>query len=136
MSLLDRVKAKQQEIDSKRLKDFSVTQPPGNSRWRILPHWSGDLEELPSHDFGQHFIKDPESKEVRAVVVCAAKTYGKDCEVCNQITELKADSMASGNEAMANFYNEARAAQKHLVNAVRWEKDKGYADEVSPSRCP
>lgn len=135
-SLLDQVRAKQKELDSKRAKDFSVTPPAGNSRWRILPHWSGDLENLPVHDFGQHFIKDPTSKEVKAVVVCAAKTFGEPCEVCDQIASLKAESMASGHEEMVQYYNEARSAQKHLVNAVRWEKGSGYHDEVTTLALP
>jgi hypothetical protein len=135
-SLLDQVRAKQKELDSKRSKDFSITPPAGNSRWRILPHWSGDLENLPVHDFGQHFIKDPHSKEVKAVVVCNAKTFADQCEVCDQIASLKADAMGAGNEEMVQYYNEARSAQKHLVNAVRWEKDKGYHDEVVTLALP
>ena len=135
-SLLDQVRAKQKELDSKRAKDFSVTPPPGNSRWRILPHWSGDLENLPVHDYGQHFIKDQNSKEVKAVVVCAAKTFGEPCEVCDQIASLKAEAMGAGQEDMVQYYNEARSAQKHLVNAVRWEKDKGYHDEVVTLALP
>ena len=135
-SLLDQVRAKQKELDSKRAKDFSVTPPAGNSRWRILPHWSGDLENLPVHDFGQHFIKDPHSKEVKAVVVCNAKTFADHCEVCDQIASLKAEAMGAGNEEMVQYYNEARSAQKHLVNAVRWEKDKGYHDEVVTLALP
>ena len=136
MSLLDQIKAKQKDLDSKRSKDFSVTPPPGNSRWRILPHWSGDVEQLPAHDFGQHFIKDPVTKEVKAVIVCSSKTYGEPCEVCKDVVDLKTSSIAAGDESMANFYWEARAGQKHVVNAVRWEKASGYADEVVTLSLP
>jgi len=136
MSLLDQIKAKQKEMESKKARDFSVSPPPGNSRWRILPHWSGDAEQLPVHDFGQHFIKDPIKKEVQAVVVCAAKTYGTECEVCTQIETLSALAMASNQENEANVLKDARAAQKHLVNAVRWEKGKGYDEEVVQLSLP
>ena len=135
-SLLDQVRAKQKELDSKRSRDFSVTPPPGNSRWRILPHWSGDADNLPSHDFGQHFIKDQGTKEVRAVVVCNSKTYAEPCEVCNQIATLKAEAIATGHEELVQYYNDAQSAQKHLVNAVRWEKGSGYADEVVTLALP
>ena len=136
MSLLDQVKAKQKELDAKKARDFATNPPPGNSRWRILPHWSGDVEQLPVHDYGQHFIKDPDSGEVKAVVVCAAKTHGENCDVCNQIVELKAGAIAAGDEGMEKYYQEARAAQKHLVNAVGWDKGKGYRDEVVTLALP
>lgn len=127
-TLLDRIKSKQKVLESKRAKDFAVNPPPGNSRWRILPHWSGDLNELPAHDFGQHFIKDPVTGEIRAVVVCAAKTHGEPCAVCDQITRMKGEALAVGNETQAEAIWESRSAQKHLVNAVRWEKGKDYGD--------
>ena len=136
-SLLDRVKSKQKAIDAKKARDFAVNPPPGNSRWRILPHWSGDLEQLPAHDYGQHFIKDLETGEVRAVVVCASKTNGEPCEICDQITAMKAEALAAGNQARADAIWEARSSQKHIVNAVRWEKGKGYGEgEVVPLALP
>lgn len=127
-TLLDRIKSKQKVLESKRAKDFAVNPPPGNSRWRILPHWTGDLDELPAHDYGQHFIKDLTTGEIRAVVVCAAKTHGEPCAVCDQITKMKSEALAVGNESQAEAIWESRSAQKHLVNAVRWEKGKDYGD--------
>ena len=142
MSLLEALKDKKKDMESKRQRDFSVGPPQGNSRWRILPHPSGDLEQLPVHDFGQHFIKDPVTQEVKAVVVCASKTYGLACEVCSQIDSLVAENLARGDEVSAEFYKEARATQKHLVNASQWTKNTDgnpggtYSDVVQQLALP
>ena len=123
MSLLDALKNKQKDMESKRQRDFAIVPPPGNSRWRIMPSFDGDLDKLPVADFGQHFIKDPTTKETLAVVACAAKTYGTQCDVCDQILTVKAEMLAGGREAEAEVVGEAKAAQKHIVNAAQWTKN-------------
>ena len=123
MSLLDALKNKQKDMESKRQRDFAIVPPPGNSRWRIMPSFDGDLDKLPVADFGQHFIKDPTTKETLAVVACAAKTYGTQCDVCDQILTVKAEMLAAGREAEAEVVGEAKAAQKHIVNAAQWTKN-------------
>lgn len=123
MSLLDALKVKQKDMESKRQRDFAVTPPPGNSRWRIMPSFDGDLEKLPVADFGQHFIKDTTTKETLAVVACDAKTYGKQCDICDQILVVKAELLAAGREVEAEIVSEAKAAQKHIVNAAPWAKN-------------
>ncbi len=123
MSLLDALKAKQTELESKKSRDFAITPPPGNSRWRIMPSFDGDLEKLPVADFGQHFIKDTTTKETLAVVACAAKTYGTQCDICDQIMTVKATLLASGRDAEAEIVAEAKSAQKHIVNAAAWLKN-------------
>ncbi len=123
MSLLDALKAKQVDLESKKSRDFAIVPPPGNSRWRIMPSFDGDLEKLPVADFGQHFIKDTKTKETLAVVACAAKTYGTQCDVCDQILTVKAGLLAEGREAEAEVVAEAKAAQKHIVNAAAWTKN-------------
>jgi len=123
MSLLDALKNKQKDMESKRQRDFAIVPPPGNSRWRIMPSFDGDLDKLPVADFGQHFIKDPTTKETLAVVACAAKTYGTQCDVCDQILTVKAAMLAAGRDAEADVVGEAKAAQKHIVNAAQWTKN-------------
>ena len=123
MSLLDALKAKQVDLESKKSRDFAIVPPTGNSRWRIMPSFDGDLEKLPVADFGQHFIKDTSTKETLAVVACAAKTYGTQCDICDQILTVKAELLASGREAEAEIVAEAKAAQKHIVNAAAWTKN-------------
>ena len=123
MSLLDALKVKQKDMESKRQRDFAVVPPAGNSRWRIMPSFDGDLDKLPVADFGQHFIKDPATKETLAVVACAAKTYGTQCDVCDQIMTVKAELIAAGRDAEAEIVGEAKSAQKHIVNAAPWAKN-------------
>lgn len=123
MSLLDALKTKQKDMESKRQRDFAIVPPPGNSRWRVMPSFDGDLDKLPVADFGQHFIKDPTTKETLAVVACAAKTYGTQCDVCDQILTVKAEMIGSGRDAEAEVVGEAKSAQKHIVNAAAWTKN-------------
>lgn len=142
MSLLDALKAKQTDMESKKQRDFAITPPPGNSRWRIYPSFDGDLEKLPVADFGQHFIKDPKSGETLAVVGCAAKIHGTQCDVCDQIMTVKAGLIAEGRDAEAKIVDEAKSGQKHIVNAVRWTKNSDgspggtYGDKIQQLALP
>lgn len=125
-SLLDMLKSKQKELSAKKSRDNTSKIPNGNSRWRILPHWSGDENAgLPSHDYGKHFVKDF-SGEVQAVYICTAKTFGDTCPVCDAITKAE---IGTSDENAKNLLKSAKAAQRYLVNAVQ-RTDKGYASEV------
>lgn len=142
MSLLDALKVKQADMESKKQRDFAITPPPGNSRWRIFPSFDGDLEKLPVADFGQHFIKDPKTGETLAVVGCAAKIHGTQCDICDQIMTVKAGLLAEGRDAEAKIVDEAKSGQKHIVNAVRWTKNSDgspggtYGDKIQQLALP
>ena len=125
-SLLELLKSKQKELSARKSRDNTIKLPNGNSRWRLLPHWSGDENAgLPFHDYGKHFIKDF-SGEVQSVYICTAKTFGKPCPVCDSITKAE---MSTGDENAKKLVTDAKAAQRYLVNAVR-RNDKGYEAEV------
>lgn len=131
-NLLEMLKSKQKELSAKKSRDNTVKIPNGNSRWRILPHWSGDENAgLPSHDYGKHFVKDF-SGEVQAVYICTAKTFGDGCPVCDAITKAE---LSTTDENAKNLLKGAKAAQRYLVNAVQ-RTDKGYASEVSILELP
>lgn len=125
-SLLELLKSKQKELSARKSRDNTVKLPNGSSRWRILPHWSGDENAgLPSQDYGKHFVKNF-SGETEAVYICTAKTFGKHCPVCDSITKAE---LSVHDENAKNLIGNARAAQRYLVNAVR-RNDKGYEAEV------
>jgi hypothetical protein len=131
--MLDLLKAKQKELSAKKARDNTVKLPTGTSRWRILPHWSGDENAgLPSHDYGKHFVKDF-SGEVQAVYICTAKTFGKPCPVCDTIT--KGELTATDDNAK-QLISGAKAAQRYLVNAVRRNEKGGYEPEVAILELP
>lgn len=125
-NLLELLKSKQKELSAKKSRDNTVKVPNGNSRWRILPHWSGDENAgLPMHDYGKHFIKDF-SGETQAVYICTSKTFGKACPVCDSITKSE---LTATDENAKNLIRNSKAAQRYLVNAVR-RNDKGYEQDV------
>jgi len=122
-SLLELIQKKQKEVQARRGREKPEKLPAGNSRWRILPHWSGG-EGLPFQDFGQHFVKGFDG-EVQAVYICTAKTFGRECAICEVIRQ--ADAMTSDPNAK-KLIQEARAPQRYLVNAVK-HNGKGYDPE-------
>lgn len=131
-SFLELLKTKQKELSSRKARDNTVKLPAGNSRWRILPHWSGDENAgLPSHDYGKHFVKNF-SNEVQAVYICTSKTFGKECPICNMITTSEI-TVADANAKQ--IISGAKAAQRYLLNAVR-RNDKGYESEVVVLELP
>lgn len=131
-TFLEMLKSKQKELAAKKVRDNTVKLPNGKSRWRILPHWSGDLDKAFFHDFGKHFIKDF-SGQVQAVYICTAKTFSKPCPICDTITKAE---IGTRDENTKNLLGEAKAGQRFLVNAVR-KNDKGeYENEVALLELP
>lgn len=112
-SLLELLKQKQQDMAASR-KGRTVKIPDGASRWRLMGHWKGE-EKFPWHDFGQHFIKDASGK-VAAVYVCAQKTHGKPCAVCDAVAQgIKS---AVDDETMKLLTEAKSGAGRVLFNAV------------------
>ncbi len=123
-SILEMIQAKQKQLAAKRGRERPEKLPMGQSRWRILPHWAGSDSELPSQDFGQHYIKDF-SGDVVAVYICTAKSFGKDCPICESI----AHAMQTVEDPNARkLLEQARSSQTYLLNAVQ-RTESGYAKE-------
>jgi hypothetical protein len=87
---------------AKRKAQFSrvktIKPAEGRNRYRILGSWR-KIENAPTgftpeqsaewveqffHDFGQHFLKDA-AGAIKAVYVCADKTFGRPCQICNEL---------------------------------------------------
>lgn len=124
-SLLELIQKKQKEVQAQRGRMKTEKFPAGQSRWRIMKHWSGNADMLPTVDFGQHFVKDF-SGEVQAVYLCTAKTYSKECPVCDTIRSAVTKVMDPNAKQLIEG---AKSAQRYLVNAVR-HNGKGYEKEA------
>lgn len=86
---------------------------PGRNRYRILPSWRGPDQQF-WMDFGQHFIKDA-TGQVKAVYVCADKTFSKPCAVCDAIAH---GIMASTDDLTKKRLEEARSTARVLLNVL------------------
>jgi hypothetical protein len=120
--------------------------PMGRSRWRILPGWrnpakapanlddAGKAEWAAQffHDFGQHFVKDA-SNQVKAVYPCVDKIFGRPCQICDEISR---GIVASQDDVTKKRLEDAKAAGRVLVNAVRLDGPGGHKVvvlELAPS---
>jgi hypothetical protein len=127
MSLLASLQKKRQELAAKGGREKTGKLPPGNSRWRILPHWAGK-DEMPSQDYGAHFVKN-KAGEVIAVYICTLRTFGKPCEICD---ELNTAIASASDPELKKQLEEAKSAQRYLLNAVRLNPTtRKYDDAVT-----
>jgi hypothetical protein len=110
-NLMDLINAKRKELSRDRQK--TVKPADGRGRYRILPSWRAEGGQF-WHDFGQHYIKGDDGK-VKAVYVCAERTFGKPCGVCEAM--LHAQSFISDDETM-KLIQQAKATGRVLVNAL------------------
>ena len=132
-SLLAALQRKKQELEAKRGRAKTTKLDNGTSRWRILPHWAGK-EEMPSHDFGSHFIKN-KAGEIVAVYICALRTFGRDCEICAQLND--ALTAAGEDPELKKQLEGAKSAQRYLLNAVKFNPaTKKHDDQVSLLEVP
>lgn len=119
--LMELMKAKKQT-----LKQKAKTLKPnkGANRYIILPSWrkGGDLQFW--HDFGQHYVKNA-AGEIQAVYVCADKTYGNPCPICEGLS--KAIKMTSDDDTV-KLLKEAASGQSYLMNVLALDAD----DDATP----
>ena len=87
MSLLDSIRSARNT--SKFSGPRAIKPPTGKSRWRVLPHWSGDENKIGFHPFGLHYIKDL-TGEMQAVYLCNDATNNQECEVCARLAIIRA----------------------------------------------
>jgi hypothetical protein len=111
----------------------TLKAPAGRSRYRILPSWRfvtddegkpvldpatmkpvRDTEQQFWADFGQHFIKDA-AGEIKAVHVCADKTFNRPCPVCEAISQ---GILASTDDLTKRRLEEARSGARVLLNVL------------------
>jgi len=105
----------------------------GKNTVRILPHWSGDVEELFYHKFKRHFGVGPS----KAQVICR-KSYSdsEDCPICDHVAELK----ATGRRDDAYAARDISAKERFMVNMIdvndpqagvqQWEMGAGLFNDI------
>lgn len=116
MSIQDLIANKQKEMAAKKSRQNTLKPAPGDHKYRILPSWRGGDEGQFWHDFSMHFIKTPSSGDkLEAVYICAEKTFGKPCEVCDAVKKSLA---VSSDDKMTEMLKKALSSQRYLMNVL------------------
>ena len=119
--LMELMKNKKQALKP---KAKTLKPKPGQNRYVVLPGWRKGEEHLWFHDFGQHFVKN-EAGEIQAVYVCADKTYGNPCPICEGLS--KAIKMTSDDDTV-KLLKEAVSGQTYLLNVLALDEE----DDATP----
>lgn len=119
--LMELMKNKKQALKQ---KAKTLKPNPGANRYILLPGWRKGEEHIWFHDFGQHYVKNA-AGEIQAVYVCADKTYGNPCPICEGLS--KAIKLTSDDETVA-LLKEAASGQSYLMNVLALDAD----DDATP----
>lgn len=131
-NLMDLVRSKKKNLQAasgRREKTHKPTQ--GKSKFRILPN-PADMNGVFWQDFGQHFIKDA-SGDLKAVYMCADKTHGTDCPICESISS---GIGASGDDSVIEALKDSKASGRILMNALHLDGEDPSSPiilEISPT---
>lgn len=131
-TLLELMQQKQKDLQAQQGRQRTVKITQGQTTFRILPHKSGNLDAPFFHDYGQHFVKDFSGKTV-AVYICAAKTFAKDCAICDQI---ESGIATVGDANVQGLLKEARSGSRYLLNVVKVKANGQFEAEVELMEVP
>jgi|GEM_PF-2186877 len=88
---------------------------------RLLPSWHGvGSDQAFWHDWGIHWVKSPGQAKASAVHMCMAKTFGKECPICEAIA---AGSRSTADDIEINALKESGSSQRMLFNALMLSGD-------------
>ena len=119
--LMELMKNKKQALKQ---KTKTLKPNPGANRYILLPGWRKGEEHVWFHDFGQHYVKNA-AGEIQAVYVCADKTHGNPCPICEGLG--KATRMTTDDDTV-KLLKEAAAGQSYLMNVLALDAD----DDATP----
>jgi hypothetical protein len=111
----------------------TIKPEPGRNRYRVLPSWRLNAEGKRDlfgqfwMDFGQHFLKGDDGK-IKAVAICADKTFNKPCDVC----QLVAAGIASADNDMLIARLKDAVSSKRILLNVLWRDNGGKCDPNVP----
>lgn len=111
------IQQKRKEIEDKKNSTLKTFKPVnGKHRYRILPSWKEGSPQF-FHDFGMHWIKDyvGGDKKLQSVYVCADKTFGEPCPVCEAISQA---FKYATDDNVVEILKEAYAGQRYLMNVL------------------
>jgi hypothetical protein len=133
-NLMAMIREKKNAIQAQSGRREKATRPQaGKNQFRILPSWKPESGQF-WHDFGQHFIKGLDG-ELKAVYICADKTFSKPCAICDGIKSAMNNAM---DDEVIGKLKEAKASTRILLNALNrsaWSEDANtpVVLELSPS---
>lgn len=117
--------SKREQLNANKAAGTKTLKPvQGKHTYRILPSWRKD-DLVFWHDYGLHFVKGGPQNKVLAVYLCAAKTFGQACLVCDSIGD---GIRTSTDDNLIKQLKEANATQRHLVNVLHLT---GPADKIN-----
>lgn len=100
----------------------------GKNLVRILPSWTGNVDDEFSQAWGQHFIKDT-GGNLKAVYICTNTIFDEVCPICEAI----AQGMATNNdEDILKAMKDGKSSKRILVNAMYLKGGKNENPESQP----
>jgi hypothetical protein len=104
----------------------TIKPKAGRNRYRILPGWRKNGDPTFFHDFGQHFIKDA-AGQVKAVYICADKTFGRPCEVCDAVAQ---GIQMSTDDLTKKRVEEAKSSGRVLLNVLELDGQQPTVPQI------
>ena len=95
---------------------------------RILPSWTGNMDDQNWQNWGQHFIKD-QSGAIKAVYICSQTCFDEACPICEVIAQGAA---MTSDEDTLKALKDARSSNRVLVNALYLKGGKHDNPESNP----
>ncbi len=132
MKLADIIAKRKEQSESRKMKnDKAYSFKEGVTRFRILPGWRKDDDTF-FHDFGMHFVKDDQGKNV-AVHVCPKATYEQECPTCQAINEafgFVRENPDASDDSMIERLKEANSGSRILMNVIIRAESGNRADDI------
>lgn len=100
----------------------------GKNIVRILPSWTGNVDDEFSQTWGQHFIKDT-GGNLKAVYICTNTIFDEVCPICEAI----AKGMATNHdEDILKAMKDGKSSKRILVNAMYLQGGKNENPTTQP----
>lgn len=132
MSLLDKVKQRREEFQTKKASQTRTYKfKPGKTVISILP-LHGVKDDF-TKQYGMHYIKNRAGDFV-AAIGDRQITYGEECPVREALMELRRYASNVGDDELANQTNQSLAKPSNLVNVNVHRDPDGKAEDV-PQLC-
>lgn len=127
MDVMELVRKKKKSLQAQSGRREKTLKPQGGkNRYRILPGWRGGDDPTFFQDFGQHFVKGVDGT-LKAVYICAEKTFGKPCAVCEALAE---GVNHAENDEQLKALGESKSKGRILMNVLHIDGDDPKTPQI------